>query len=115
MFSYNLLETTRICGVLLTPFMPGSNGQALRPDRPPPSRPGPGRAPQRGGECRRRPPSTKGENLFPRVDVGKKALQELEQAAEAARKAGLPALETEPLLEEKVDFGHASARAICAW
>ena len=44
-----------------------------------------------------------GANLFPRIDM-EKALQELEEAAEAAKKAALPALETEPLSEETVDF-----------
>ena len=46
---------------------------------------------------------SKGENLFPRVDVDK-ALQELEEAAEAAKKAALPPMEIEPLLAESVDF-----------
>ena len=41
--------------------------------------------------------------LFPRID-SEKALAELEAAAEAARKAALPALEVEPLSTENVDF-----------
>ncbi len=41
--------------------------------------------------------------LFPRIDV-EKALAELEEAAEAARKAALPAIEVEPFAEESVDF-----------
>ncbi len=41
--------------------------------------------------------------LFPRIDL-EKTLQELEEAAEAARKASLPALEIEPYAEENVDF-----------
>ncbi len=41
--------------------------------------------------------------LFPRIDM-EKTLQELEEAAEAARKAQLPALEIEPLAQENVDF-----------
>ncbi len=41
--------------------------------------------------------------LFPRIDM-EKTLQELEEAAEAARKASLPALEIEPYTEENVDF-----------
>ncbi len=41
--------------------------------------------------------------LFPRIDM-EKTLQELEAAAEAARKAALPALEIEPYAEETVDF-----------
>lgn len=45
----------------------------------------------------------KGENLFPRLDMDK-ALEELEAAEAAARKAALPAVEVEPQLTEKVDF-----------
>ncbi len=41
--------------------------------------------------------------LFPRIDL-EKTLQELEEAAEAARKASLPALEIEPYSQENVDF-----------
>ena len=46
---------------------------------------------------------TKGENLFPRVDM-EKALEELEQAEAEARRAALPPIEVEPFLDEKVDF-----------
>ncbi len=41
--------------------------------------------------------------LFPRIDM-EKTLQELEEAAEAAKKAALPALQIEPYSEENVDF-----------
>ena len=99
---YNLLETTRICGVLLTPFMPGSMDKLFAQIGAPEQARTWESAAAWGG-LPETAAVTKGENLFPRVDV-EKALQELEQAAEAARKAGLPALETEPLLEEKVDF-----------
>ena len=99
---YNLLESARICGILLTPFMPesmeklfaqiGADADARTWDS----------AAQWGGL-----PETaavaKGENLFPRVDMDK-ALEELAAAVEAARKAGLPEIELEPQLEEKVDF-----------
>ena len=44
-----------------------------------------------------------GTPLFPRIDT-EKALQELEAAAEEARKAALPPLEIEPYAEENVDF-----------
>ncbi len=99
---YNLLETTRICGILLTPFMPGSMDKLFAQI---------GAAPEARtwesaavwGSLSDTAAVTKGENLFPRVDV-EKALQELEEAAEAAKKAALPPLEFEPLLEEKVDF-----------
>ena len=56
---YNLLETTRICAVLLTPFMPDSCRKALRPDRRLPRTAAPGRAPHVWGSLRRgrrRPP-----------------------------------------------------------
>ena len=99
---YNLLETTRICGVLLTPFMPGSMDK-LFAQIGAPAQARTWESAAAWGGVPETAAVTKGENLFPRVDV-EKALQELEQAAEAARKASLPALETEPLLEEKVDF-----------
>ena len=46
---------------------------------------------------------SRGESLFPRVDM-EKALEELERIQEETRRAALPALEIEPQLEEKVDF-----------
>ncbi len=99
---YNLLETARICGILLTPFMPDSCEKLFA---------------QTGADenCRSWDSAahwgvlpetaavTKGENLFPRVDM-EKALAELEQASEDARKAALPPIELEPLLTEEVDF-----------
>ena len=53
---YNLLEATRICGILLTPFMPESLRQALRPDRRGRGRARPGTAPPGLGRPVRRPP-----------------------------------------------------------
>ena len=99
---YNLLETTRICGVLLTPFMPESMDKLFA---------------QIGacegcrtwdsagvwGSLSDSATVSKGENLFPRVDA-EKALEELERVAEEAKKAALPALEVEPLSQEQVDF-----------
>ena len=99
---YNLLEATRICAVLLIPFMPESMDKLFDQIGV-------------GTHCRTWESAgnwgalsdtaavSKGENLFPRVDVDK-ALQELEEAAEAAKKAALPPLEIEPLLTESVDF-----------
>ena len=99
---YNLLETLRVCAILLTPFIPTSAAEVLR----------------QIGACEKCStwdsaaqwgslPQTvavqRGENLFPRIDADK-ALKELEAAAEAAKKAALPDLEIEPQLEEKVDF-----------
>ena len=99
---YNLLETVRICTVLLTPFMPDSCGKIFA---------------QIGADESARTWDSawhfgilpqdvqvhKGENLFPRIDMNKE-LTELEAIQEAAKKAALPAVEIEPLAEEKVDF-----------
>ena len=99
---YNLLEATRICGILLTPFMPESMDKLF--------------AQIGAGESARTWDSaavwgalpagvsvTKGENLFPRIDMNKE-LTELDAIMEEARKAALPALEIEPFLTEQVDF-----------
>ena len=99
---YNLLETIRICTILLTPFIPASCEKIFA---------------QIGAaaDCRdwdsaaewgRLSASVtvhKGEAIFPRIDM-EKALAELEAIQEAQKKAALPALEIEPLTEEKVDF-----------
>ena len=99
---YNLLETTRICGILLSPFMPESMeklfvqiGAAAEIQT--------WESAAVWGSLSDTAAVTKGENLFPRIDM-EKALAELEAAAEAAKKAALPALEIEPYAEESVDF-----------
>ncbi len=98
---YNLLETTRICGVLLTPFMPERMEKLLD---------------QLGAceDCRGWTAAgtwgslsqtitvTKGENLFPRIDMDK-ALEELEALQAAAAAPSQPEIELEPW-EEEVDF-----------
>ena len=99
---YNLLETLRVCAILLTPFIPTSAAEVLR----------------QIGACEKcstwdsaahwgslpaEVTVQRGENLFPRIDA-EKALKELEEAAEAAKRASLPDLEVEPQREEKVDF-----------
>ncbi len=99
---YNLLETTRICAIALTPFMPermeqlfaqiGAGADCLSWD-----------SAATWGGLSATASVTKGENLFPRIDV-EKALAELEQAEKEAAKAALPAVEVEPQSEEKVDF-----------
>ena len=99
---YNLLETTRICGILLSPFMPESCNKLF-------AQIGAGEdvrtwdAAARWGSLSETAAVTKGENLFPRIDLDK-ALEELEALEAAARKAALPAVEVEPQLTEKVDF-----------
>ena len=99
---YNLLESIRICTVLLTPFIPDSCEKIFA---------------QIGAcECCRDWDSAakwgslsatvtvhKGEAIFPRVDA-QKALEELDAIQEAQKKAALPAMEFEPMVEEKVDF-----------
>ena len=99
---YNLLETTRICGVLLTPFMPESMTKLFAQIGADEA----GRTWESAaawGALSQTASVTKGENLFPRVDA-EQAIAELEAAAEAAKKAALPAVEVEPQTEEKVDF-----------
>ena len=99
---YNLLEATRICGILLSPFMPESMEKLF-------VQIGAGADIQTWdsaavwGALSETAAVTKGENLFPRIDMDK-AIAELEAAAEAARKAALPAIEVEPQLTEQVDF-----------
>ena len=103
---YNLLETLRICTVLLIPFMPGtadaifyqlgtcgSCSQCCKTWD----------SAARWGVLPAAVSVTKGENLFPRIDMNKE-LAELDRIQEEAQKAALPAIEIEPQLEEKVDF-----------
>ena len=99
---YNLLETVRICAVLLTPFIPDSAEKIFG---------------QIGADAACRTWDSahvwgalpadvtvrKGEALFPRIDA-EKALAELNAIQEAQRKAALPALELEPYTQENVDF-----------
>ena len=99
---YNLLECLRISGVLLSPFIPSSCAKLF------------GQIGacagcttwESAGKWSSLPANVRverGENLFPRIDI-QKELAELEKAAEEARRSALPPLETEPLLEETVDF-----------
>ncbi len=99
---YNLLETVRVCTVLLIPFMPESCEKIFA---------------QIGacGCCRTWESANefgklsaevqvqKGEALFPRIDVAAE-LEALEKIAEEAKKAALPAIEIEPYATENVDF-----------
>ena len=99
---YNLLEATRICGVLLSPFIPESCEKLF-------AQLGVQEAARTWdstgiwGSLNEGAAVTKGENLFPRIDM-EKALEELEAAEAEARKAALPAVEVEPQLTENVDF-----------
>ncbi len=100
---YNLLEATRICGVLLTPFMPESMDKLF-------AQIGAGAdirtwdSTLTFGALSKTVSVNKGENLFPRIDMEKEltALEEL-QAQQAMTNAA-PAIELEPYTEEPVDF-----------
>ena len=99
---YNLLETLRVCAVLLSPFMPSSCDQIFDQIGA-------------GGDCRTWESARqwaslpkdvtirRGENLFPRIDP-EQELAELERMAAEARRAALPPLEIEPYAQEQVDF-----------
>lgn len=103
---YNLLEATRICGILLTPFMPQSMKKLF-------TQIGAGQDLQTWdsantwGLLAKNAVVAKGENLFPRIDMAKElsALEELQEAAkQTAAQAAAPAIELEPYTQEPVDF-----------
>ena len=99
---YNLLEATRICGILLSPFMPESMVKLfVQIGAPVGCQTWESAA--AWGSLPETTTVTKGENLFPRIDMDK-ALEELEALEAEAKKAALPAIEVEPQLTEKVDF-----------
>ena len=97
---YNLLETVRICGGLLSPFMPQTaeeiakrlGGAAMDWD-----------SLAVFGKLPADVATVAGPALFPRIDV-EKELAELEKLHQEAMKEAQPALEIEPLTQEKVDF-----------
>ena len=103
---YHLLDATRICGILLIPFMPesmeklfaqiGAEASVQTWD-----------SAKRWGALPERVTVTKGENLFPRIDM-EKELEVLAAAEAEAKKAALPAVEVEPQLTEQVDFDTCS-------
>ncbi len=100
---YHLLETVRVCAVLLTPFMPESAEKILA---------------QLGADESARTWESaarfgvlpdgvtvrKGEAVFPRIDAAKE-LAELDAIQEAAKQAAHePKIELEPYATETVDF-----------
>ena len=99
---YNLLETVRICTVLLTPFIPASCDKifdqigACQGCRT-------WESAETWGHLNPAVTVRKGEALFPRLDA-EKALAELTALQEAQKKAALPDLEVEPFAQEEVDF-----------
>ncbi len=94
---YNLLECARICGVLLTPFMPGSMEKLF-------AQIGADAGVQTwesAGTWGLLPETaavTKGENLFPRIDMEKelKELENLEKKPEEVKAPEAPKAEAKP-------------------
>ena len=93
---YNLLETVRICGGLLTPFMPDTAAEIAR-------RLGGARMDWDSlgsfGLLDPQVAAVAGPALFPRIDVEKELA-----ALEEMSKPPVPELEIEPYTEETVDF-----------
>ena len=99
---YNLLESLRICTSLLVPFMPescekafaqiGAKGEETTWDKA-----------AVWGALPADVTVTKGDTLFPRIDMNKE-LAELEKLEEEARRAALPPVEIESQTAETVDF-----------
>ena len=93
---YNLLETIRVCGGLLTPFMPATSEEIAK-------RLGGARMDWESlntfGVLPADVATVAGPALFPRIDVEKElaALEELNKPAK-------PVIEIEPYSDEKVDF-----------
>ena len=98
---YNLLEATRICGILLSPFIPASCEKLFAQIGACDGCRTWDSAAQWGSRAETAA-VTKGENLFPRVDMDK-ALAELEAIQAAAAAPQQPAVELEPW-EDPVDF-----------
>ena len=99
---YNLLDTLRVCAILLTPFIPDTAAAIFERSGAPETV----RSWDDAKAFGKLPADVsvhKGENLFPRIDA-EKELAELAEMQEAAKKAALPAVELEPQIEEKVDF-----------
>ncbi|MBP3318865.1 MAG: methionine--tRNA ligase, partial [Ruminiclostridium sp.] len=93
---YNLLETVRICGGLLTPFMPDTGAEIAK-------RLGGARMDWDSlnafGTLPADVATVAGAPLFPRIDMEKELA-----ALEALNKPAKPPIEVEPFTEEKVDF-----------
>ena len=99
---YNLLETIRVCTMLLMPVMPDTCEKIF-------AKIGAGAAARTWdnanvwGVLPTEAQVSKGENLFPRVDA-EATLEKLNAMQEAQKKAALPAVEVEPFVQEEVDF-----------
>jgi len=98
---YNLLESIRICSLLLTPFMPDTAAKIT-------AQVGSDKSTWDDtvwGGLPKEAQVVSGENLFPRIDLAKE-LEELAAIETELKKkeAGPAAVETEPLSEEFVEF-----------
>jgi len=100
---YNLLETVRICAVLLTPFMPDTSAAILEQLGVKDTDAGTWEGAGKWGVLPGDISVTKGANLFPRIDMDKE-LTELEKLSQQAKAEASPVLEFEPQLTEQVDF-----------
>jgi len=104
---YNLLETIRICAVLLTPFMPDTAEAIFERIGACAACMGCSKTWESAGQWGTLAPTvavSKGENLFPRIDM-EKELAELEKLEAQAREAAAePTVEIEPFAAENVDF-----------
>ena len=99
---YNLLESLRICTSLLVPFMPSSCKKAFAQIGAKGEETGWDKAAV-WGALPADVTVTKGDTLFPRIDMNKE-LAELEKLEEEARRAALSPVEIEPQTAETVDF-----------
>jgi methionyl-tRNA synthetase len=99
---YNLLESCRVAGVLLTPFMPESC-EKLFAQIGAPAEARTWESIARWGALPVGAAVTKGPALFPRIDV-KREMEALEAMAAAANSPETPAIELEPQATEPVDF-----------
>ena len=102
---YNLLEATRICGILLLPLHAGELRQALCPDRRCPGAAATWDSAGRWGVLPEGGAVTKGENLFPRHGHGE-GPRRAGGRRRPSRPEGRPAApwRWSPSAEEKVDF-----------
>jgi len=103
---YNLLESLRICTVLLAPFMPDTADAIFAQLSTCENCAGCSKTWESAAAWGTLPHTLtvhKGENLFPRIDADA-AIAELEAIEAEAKKAALPELEIEPFAAESVDF-----------
>jgi len=99
---YNLLDSIRLCAILLSPVIPDAATKIFSQIGAEPSV----TTWEAAGTTGLLPSAVRiarGEAIFPRIDPAAE-LAALEEAAEAARRAAQPDLELEPFATEHVDF-----------